>query len=342
MLPDAAGTLTTRPRSRHFKRKKITVRGSTNVQNTLNSGDLLRLTASKNSTNELCSIGRVYLQRRALYYPRTAACALELVESTNPIYASCRNFLEEKLSDVTPVRAPARDLALLFSDNRNHPSDRALADCSISALWGCIVSSSYSVPGRVLSAAFRLAHPRRPRTTTQVSHGRGSLASNSDIIFDFVNRVLQKSVEQPLQAGAMVPSVAQCIVKMARYGPKLLKALARCPHKDLSQVFMNLGLMHSVVRLRPSTMALKAKRQSAVESTYDRENVAETPQDDSNSGTVVFLKIYDVLRKTRDPSFIFGTGPGELRDCPAKLAVLEFARVFQEEIRRVKGSRADR
>lgn len=334
MEPSASSTPTSKGPPRKFGRKKVTIRGSENVQNAFNTGQLTRLTATDSSANELRLLGRIYLQRRALYYPRTGACALELMDSANATYGPCRAFLDERLSDIAPVRVPARVLATLFTNGRRRPSDQALAASSVSALWSCIAPPNITVPNRVLRAAFRLT---RPRQAPRSSRGRGALANDCEIIFDFVSRTLQKSVNQPLQASAMVPSVAQCIVKMTRFGPRLLKELARRPHKDLSQVFIDLGLVNSVVRFHPAALESSEKGQAANSEAGGGQRTSDILSQWSNNGTIYFLHIRDALKKTRDPSYVFGTGSSEVRDCPAKLAVSEFARAFHEEIRRVKG-----
>lgn len=292
------------------------------------SGQLGRL-GTVHPFSNLPWLFRLFLPHNQLYNSGKDTWSIPMRPASSSSYPPCLAYLntayngpEASSVDVSAYVTEAVDI--LFSKKDSSTDNRMRSVCA-RAMWAYIAHGkhcphNFEVPEDVIGAASsQLNSPKELINPFKLFRAR-----TIDKVYDFCNAFIS-ATDPKTKTGESLPKelesdLAHAIFIMTRNATALLNEIYKYPNKDVSELFRDLGLSDTALRV--------AKESGTLGGLLPENNRA------TKDSTIITINLADIAKETGNSDYAFMVDVG--RPCTAKLAILEFAKAVQEEIKKRK------
>lgn len=292
----------------------VTVSTYADLQTLQNSGTIDRM-----NTADITSLPfpfRQYFSLSRFYHTPTSSWFQPMRSSSDPTYAPCRAFLDDRFArarDMTPFATRAADI-LCGPD----PSDRDLVDVCVRAIWQYMVDVGHpgfsdSLIDDVMKQIGTITEVLNPFTVFPA-------AKPTARVFDHAEQTLKQTANDEFNKlpKAVIPDVAHVFFAMENNAVPFLREIAKNPHKELDDILLDLAVVPTVLRM--------CKEDGTLGGLLPEDKPARSGK------TIVQIDTKAIGEERRDAYFAFAVQPG--RECAAEAVIRKFLVSVQEELRR--------
>lgn len=289
------------------------------------SGELGRL-GTVDPFSKLPWLFRYFLPRTQLYNAAKDSWSIPMRSASSSSYPPCLAYLNTTYngpeSDSVDVSAYVTEAANILFSPKDSSTDHRMRSVCARAMWTYIARGKDSphnveIPDDVIRAAS--SQLRSPQELVNPFKVLGALSI--DKVFEFCNAFIS-ATDPKTNTGESLPKelesdLAHAIFIMTRNGTALLNEIYKNPNKDIPELFRDLGLSDTALRV--------AKESGNLGGLLPENN--KTTKD----STIITINLADIARETGNSDYAFEVDAD--RSCTAKLAILEFAKAVQEEVK---------
>lgn len=292
----------------------VTVRGEQAVRTALESGDVGRLTDVYDSLKNVPFLFRIWFPL-SRFYSRIYGWFLPFRPTSDPSYAPCQAFLEEKFTPSSAdISAQVKRAADLLEDTANPPSDEQLARTFIEAIYLRFTNESQTVPANIVcdvgKQVVQLQNALNPVKAVRAKPAVGRVYRYAEESLRSIN------VYEGLPTDVAVDA-SHALFTPQIHGANMLRGLVANLDKPADVNLPQLALTDRVLRatIRDGTLGgLLAENAPA-----------------RRGKTMVVIDIRVAAHQTGSLAWAFGVGTEERR-CTAEPAIIEFYEAVRMEL----------